>query len=73
MLLKLMNLVEKLELIEDMQRLGVTYHYIYEIKNIMEETYNNETLQTSDNLYITALKFRLLRQYGYDVSSGICI
>ena len=73
MLLQLKNPVEQLELVEDMQRLGVAYHYSQEMKIIMDEIYNNDTLNTSDNLYVAALKLRLLREHNYNVSSGMYI
>ncbi|XP_028772656.1 terpene synthase 10 [Neltuma alba] len=69
MLLTLTNPVEQLELIDDMQRLGVASHFNAEIRNIMQKIYNNGTSKINDNLYAMALQFRLLRQQGYyDVS-----
>ena len=43
------------------------------MKRILEGLYNND--QSGDtwrkeNLYATALKFRLLRQHGYNISQG---
>ena len=48
-------------------------HSCGEMKRILEDLYNND--QSGDtwrkeNLYATALKFRLLRQHGYNISQG---
>ncbi|XP_023539491.1 (-)-germacrene D synthase-like [Cucurbita pepo subsp. pepo] len=60
---------EKLRLIDSIQRLGLSHHFQLEI---------NETLQLlqsssddDDDIYNIALKFRLLRQEGYSISSEI--
>ncbi|XP_054817776.1 myrcene synthase, chloroplastic-like [Prosopis cineraria] len=70
---KLANPVDQLELIDTIQRLGVDRHFGLEISNIIESIYNNkDTLKgKNNNLYVTALEFRLLRQHGYIVSSGV--
>ena len=68
--------LEQLELIDVLQRLGLSYHFEAELKRILEALYSNDhggdidTWKTK-NLYATALKFRLLRQHGYSVSQGI--
>lgn len=67
----------KLELIDAVQRLGIYYHFEVEIKRLLESIYINDTNYYSsddickkEDLYGTALKFRLLRQHGYDVPQG---
>ena len=75
MLHKVVDPLEQLELIDILQRLGLSYHFEGEIKRIIECLYNmndhgGDSWKT-ENLYATALKFRLLRQHGYDVSQGI--
>ncbi|XP_028771243.1 terpene synthase 10-like [Neltuma alba] len=71
MLLTLTNPVEQLEVIDDMERPGVAYHFSQQKRNILENVCNNETSSISNNLYAVALEFRLLRQQGYyGVSSG---
>ncbi|PIN03534.1 Terpinolene synthase [Handroanthus impetiginosus] len=63
------------ELIDHLQRLGISYHFedkINQILNCMyEKNYckNYETDQEKD-LYATALEFRLLRQHGFSISEG---
>ena len=65
--------LEQLELIDTLQRLGLSYHFESEMKRILEGLYNNYhcgNTRKEENLYVTALKFRLLRQHGYKVSEG---
>ncbi|KAJ7950516.1 Terpene synthase [Quillaja saponaria] len=70
----LVNPLEKLEAIDVLQRLGISYHFKDEIKRMLDDAYNenvagNDTLRKKHNLYATAIEFRLLRQHGYDVST----
>lgn len=68
---KIENEVDQLEFIDVLQRLGVDYHFNNEIRNMLDNIYKTETSNLkNNNLYATALKFRLLRQHGYDVSTG---
>ncbi|KAH7532998.1 hypothetical protein FEM48_Zijuj04G0083000 [Ziziphus jujuba var. spinosa] len=56
-----------LNLIDSMQRLGVAYHFENEIEDAIFRARNfDET--GSDTLYMTALKFRVLREHGLPVS-----
>ncbi|XP_031270973.1 terpene synthase 10-like [Pistacia vera] len=66
--------VHQLELIDDLQRLGVSYHFENEIRRILNAIYNNNIdnyKQKQESLYAVALEFRLLRQHGYDVPTEI--
>ncbi|GAY68626.1 hypothetical protein CUMW_265570 [Citrus unshiu] len=47
--------------------LGVSYHFEDEIKRTLERICNKNT---EKSLYNVALKFRILRQYGYDTSGS---
>lgn len=63
---------QQLKLIDDIQRLGVAYHFKVEIDTAlqrMNDTYH-ELCRVND-LNIVALCFRLLRQHGYNVSSDV--
>ncbi|KAK4572350.1 hypothetical protein RGQ29_030690 [Quercus rubra] len=74
MLHKVVDPLEQLELIEILQRLGISYHLEEEIKRILDGVYNNDhggDTWKAKNLYATALKFRLLRQHGYSVSQEV--
>ena len=73
MLHKVMDPLEQLEMIDTLQRLGLSYHFESETKRILEGLNNNNhggDLWKKENLYATALKFRLFRQHGYSVSEG---
>ena len=73
MLCKVVNHLDQLEMIDVLQRLGVAYHFKDEIKNMLDNIYNMEAFKGENNLHATALKFRLLRQHGYDISTGFLI
>ncbi|KAI6697510.1 hypothetical protein NL676_017629 [Syzygium grande] len=67
-----MNQVAKLELVDGIQRLGLGYHFETEIKNALGSIHNNiEDAQLSDDLYAASLRFRLLRQHGYNVQQDV--
>ena len=73
MLHKVVDPLEQLELIDILQRLGLSNHFEGEMKRILEGLYNNDQSGDTwrkDNLYATTLKFRLLRQHGYNISQG---
>ncbi|OIT26964.1 PREDICTED: (-)-camphene/tricyclene synthase, chloroplastic-like [Nicotiana attenuata] len=61
--------LDKLELIDNLQRLGVSYHFHDEIMQILSSIHLNAS--SGDSLYATALKFRLLRQHGFHISQDI--
>lgn len=67
---KIENEIDQLEFIDVLQRLGVDYHFTNEIKNILDNIYNTQTFKLKKNLHATTLHFRLLRQHGYDISTG---
>jgi len=70
MLNKTENELDQLEFIDVLQRLGVAYHYNNEIRDKLDNIYDKQTSKMKKNLHATALEFRLLRQYGYDISTG---
>ena len=66
-----------LEVVDELQRLGISYHFQMEINQILEiinERFNNEEegLEWNNNrsLYATSLHFRILRQHGYHIPEG---
>ncbi|KAF3662929.1 (E,E)-germacrene B synthase [Capsicum annuum] len=69
------NSIQKLVLIDAIQRLGVGYHFENEIKtsiqNIFDESEQNKNENDDDDLYVVALRFRLVRQQRHYMSSGI--
>lgn len=64
------NPAEKLQLIDEIQRLGVSYHFEKEIEDVLEEL-SRDLDCDSDDLYTTSLRFRLLRQQGIKISCGM--
>lgn len=64
-----MDPFRQLELVDTMQRLGVSYHFEEEIKEILSKIYNNYR-KKQESLYAAALQFRLLRQHGYNIPAG---
>jgi len=70
MLCKIESELDQLEFIDVLQRIGVSYHFNNEIRDILDNIYNKQTSKLKKNLHATALKFRLLRQHGYDISTG---
>ncbi|KAJ0081031.1 hypothetical protein Patl1_11585 [Pistacia atlantica] len=65
--------LHQLELIDDLERLGVSYHFQEEIKRILNKIHNNNSSnynKRKESLHVVALEFRLLRQHGYDIPTG---
>ncbi|TYH46504.1 hypothetical protein ES332_D11G340600v1 [Gossypium tomentosum] len=61
---------QKLHIIDAVQRLGVAYHFEKEIEEALQIIYHhhcNHIEIDGDDLYTTAVRFRLLREHGFDV------
>ncbi|OVA11642.1 Terpene synthase [Macleaya cordata] len=72
MLEKALTPLAQLELIDRIQRLGIGYLFEEEIKECLQNLYNKtDDAWMKDNLYATALSFRLFRQYGFQVSQDV--
>ncbi|KAF3617321.1 5-epiaristolochene synthase [Capsicum annuum] len=68
------KLVETLNLIDVIERLGIAYHYEKEIDDILKKNFNDNSNFDEDDfndLCTCALQFRLLRQHGYKISLKI--
>ncbi|KAL0711904.1 hypothetical protein Bca4012_018882 [Brassica carinata] len=68
--------LEQLELIHDLQKLGISYHFEREIDNIMTFTYHKDRRNFMDydmehDLDATALEFRLLRQHSFSAREDV--
>lgn len=67
------DVFEQLKLIDAIDRLGVAYHFETEVEEALERIYA-ATYQSHDHddgdLYNVSLRFRVLRQHGYNVSTG---
>ncbi|KAK2998307.1 hypothetical protein RJ639_023335 [Escallonia herrerae] len=68
-----LDLLAKLELIDSIGKLGLRNLFEEEIKNALDTivSMKNNHLSGKDDLYATALWFRLLRQHGYSVSQDV--
>ncbi|KAL7185034.1 hypothetical protein ACSBR2_027054 [Camellia fascicularis] len=66
---------QKLNFIDAIQRLGVSYHFESEmetaLQHIYETDYDHHDDKAHDDLYTVALMFRLLRQQGYPISCDV--
>ncbi|CAB4276917.1 unnamed protein product [Prunus armeniaca] len=62
------DLIAQLELIDNIGKLGLTNHFQKEVKEALDKI---ESIQNNDNLYATALHFKILRQHGYKVSQDV--
>ncbi|KAL0422436.1 UNVERIFIED_CONTAM: (R)-limonene synthase [Sesamum latifolium] len=67
---------ELLEVIDELQKLGISYHFEDEINQILASVYDHKYAVGKNNskerdLYTTALAFRLLRQHGFIVPQEI--
>nr|WHU05662.1 terpene synthase TPS15 [Freesia refracta] len=69
------ELLDQIELIDTLQQLGVAYHFQEEIQNILATIFCSIIKKTSptihNDIYATALLFRLLRENGFHVSTSI--
>ncbi|GMI65470.1 Terpene Synthase 22 [Hibiscus trionum] len=66
----LVNPSQILDLIDAVQRLGVAYHFEKEIEDALQIIYHhhcNHVQVDDDDLYTTAVRFRLLREHGFNV------
>ncbi|XP_078166179.1 monoterpene synthase 7, chloroplastic-like [Carex rostrata] len=68
-------LMDKLELVDTLQQLGVAYHFTDEINSVLtniHESMDQNSLSTMfDDLYKVSLLFRLLRMHGFSVTEDI--
>lgn len=60
-----------LNLVDLIQRLGVSYHFQNEITEALQQIFMDDSGTYDDDLHNVALRFRLLRQQGFNVSCGM--
>ncbi|KAM6581833.1 hypothetical protein CsatA_005607 [Cannabis sativa] len=67
------NRLETLEFIDSIQRLGVSYYFENQIEVVLKDICNkfHEENNDDDDLYVVALRFRLVRQQGYYMSCDV--
>ncbi|KAF5450880.1 hypothetical protein F2P56_031196 [Juglans regia] len=72
---KVLEPPKQLDLVDILQRLGVSYHFQDDIRRILKKIGNTSThdgdVCKKESLYTTSLEFRLLRQNGYNVPQEI--
>nr|GMD23007.1 terpene synthase 10-like [Ipomoea batatas] len=67
-----MGEVEKMEMIDELQRLGCSYHFEEEIMAALMDIYMKKKKSSNNKgLYATALEFRVLRQNGFNISQDV--
>ncbi|TVU47051.1 hypothetical protein EJB05_06629, partial [Eragrostis curvula] len=69
------DLAIKLELVDTLQRIGVAYHYMNEIDELLSDVHDDARHEEAGchELYITSLRFYLLRKHGYNVPSNVFV
>ncbi|XP_072081407.1 probable terpene synthase 2 isoform X2 [Arachis hypogaea] len=70
------DILQKLNIIDSIQRLDISYHFEHEIEKAINQIYinftnNNFVIPKEGGIHFYALLFRLLRQKGYQISSDI--
>ncbi|KAJ6366408.1 hypothetical protein OIU77_002902 [Salix suchowensis] len=65
-----MEMLTILEMIDDIQRLGLGHRFENDIKRKLDRISEQSSFEAEKSLHATALCFRLLRQHGYEVSQG---
>ncbi|XP_077242064.1 beta-cubebene synthase-like [Tasmannia lanceolata] len=64
--------LEELNLIDAIQHLGIGYHFEKEIDDALQQIFDSHVDNfATDDLHVIALRFCLLRQQGYHVSSDV--
>ncbi|KAG6423353.1 hypothetical protein SASPL_113747 [Salvia splendens] len=68
------KMIDTMNLIDTIERLGVSYHFQNEIEEILQRYFHLNTNYHDDeayDLYTVSLHFRLFRQHGHPISSEI--
>lgn len=63
--------LEKLQLLDSVQRLGLNYQFQKDIKQAIDVICSADETWLGDDLHLTALWFRILREHGFAVSQGL--
>ncbi|KAL8542455.1 hypothetical protein ACS0TY_003352 [Phlomoides rotata] len=63
--------IPRLELIDMLQNLGISYHFEDNIKQILSSLHQQKCFEGERDLYSTALMFRLFRQHSFSVSQDV--
>ncbi|KAJ6725324.1 ALPHA-FARNESENE SYNTHASE-LIKE [Salix viminalis] len=69
-----LDLLATMKLVDSIVKLGLQSYFEEEIKqslDIIAASIKNRNVKVEENLYATALRFKLLRLHGYEVSPGV--
>ncbi|KAM7506355.1 hypothetical protein LguiB_005259 [Lonicera macranthoides] len=58
-------------LINTLERLGVSYHFDKEIEKVLDQIHPNSVFEADYDLCAVALHFRIFRQHGYNISCDV--
>ncbi|CAA6658279.1 unnamed protein product [Spirodela intermedia] len=59
-----------IQCVDKLQHLGIAYHFTEGIKNLLDRVANS-TVAEDEGLFHAAQRFRVLRNYGYNVAPGL--
>ncbi|XP_077252950.1 putative terpene synthase 2 [Tasmannia lanceolata] len=62
---------QEIDLINLLQCLGLSYHFEKEINDALHQIFESHTYAADDDLYVVALRFRLLTQHGFNASPDV--
>ena len=68
------NMIDTMNLIDTLERLGISYHFENEIEEKLQHYFHLNTNYQDDEVYdlcTVALHFRLFRQHGHPISTGM--
>ncbi|XP_052177612.1 tricyclene synthase TPS4, chloroplastic-like [Diospyros lotus] len=60
-----------LELIDDIRRLGIIHHFEKDISKALKRILSSKQTEDKESLHAVALRFRLRREHGYEVSQDV--
>ncbi|CAN4103551.1 unnamed protein product [Withania somnifera] len=66
-----MRLFDQVELVNNLQKLGIHHHFEVKLKRILEIAYLSNFNNCEGQLYAIVFQFRLLRQKGYQVPQEV--
>ncbi|CAO2142753.1 unnamed protein product [Urochloa humidicola] len=69
---KAMSMADTVKLVDTLERLGIDNHFVKEIDEVLYLVHNEvEDIGNSNDLHVVALRFRLLRQHGFWISTDV--
>lgn len=59
-----------MEMVDRIERIGLSHHFEEEIDVLLQRWFSEYRNPITEDLFTTALRFRLLRQNGFPIHSG---